>query len=234
LSPVRVDASSITITNVIDTTSAFFTTVSGSVGLIPDVHLLVDIPGTPWDSSSTIIEVPHPIGPLPDILNFNWTIQHLIGPVPGFDINPNPNEPLTLAIRFIPTASGGFGFSTVRPGGFQTCNFPLGSVPVFTEIVVGHPNTAGLPKFDDLCLNVFGFVGSDLLGGLNINFYTIEYFAQHCDVLDPVTGTCPPLGFNLIPEQPALVLVGSGLLLLSVGSRGIARRRRRTMNSPGV
>src|SRR5215471_565497 len=89
LSAARVDASSITIINGLDEPLSFTTRVFGSVGLFPDIHFLVDIPGTPWESSSTIVEAPSGIPLIGDKLNISWTIQHLLGPDP-LDINPNP------------------------------------------------------------------------------------------------------------------------------------------------
>jgi hypothetical protein len=126
----HVDANPITINNFTDTTTTFFTAVTGSVGFFPDVHVLVDIPGTPWDSSSTIFESPGLPGPLvPDSVTVNWTIQNLLGPDP-LEINPNPVgfARQTLAGAFVVARTqSGPGGQVLRRGELIHIHADLGS-----------------------------------------------------------------------------------------------------------
>src|SRR5437867_3455094 len=161
LCPWRVDASSITITNYNDDAEFFGTTVRGKVGFFPDIHFLVDIPGTPWESSSTIYEAPAPAPLLPDILRVDWTIRHLEGPHAA-DIDPNGS--VTLSLTFIPTAAGPFGASGL-PG---VCLVPPRAGDVSIGTVLNHPLTTGGAHFDDFCLDISGVVSTNLVGGLSI------------------------------------------------------------------
>jgi hypothetical protein len=220
LAAVRVEANAITINNLIDTQGVFLTRVTGSVGFFPPFHLLVDIPGTPWDSSSTIAELPNEGLPfVPDVITIRWNIQHLVGP-DATDINPNPNEPVTLTLGFIASAPGPFGgtFDCIGTG-------------VYTTLTVAHPLTTGGTHFDDLCLDIKGTVTTGPLGSLDISSFSIDYLAEHCDVLDPVAFGCaiPGGGGNPVPEPSGLVLFGSGVPLLVAA---IARRRWRRRTSP--
>src|SRR5262249_45641159 len=149
--------------------------VSPSFVAFPNIHFLVDIPGTPWESSSVIIENPSPGPFFDDKISIRWTIQHLIGPHPT-DINPNP--PVTLSLTFTPTAPGAFG-SSLR------CNSATGGI--FSTLLVNHPLTTGGTHFDDFFLCIDGFVTADLFGSLRITSYDVEYRAFHCEN-DPTTG----------------------------------------------
>jgi hypothetical protein len=210
LCPARVDANAITITNRFDTTSSFDTRVTGTgVGFFPDVHFLVDIPGTPWESSSTIFESPGVPGPwVPDILRVNWTIQHLLGPDPG-DINPNPVGPVTLSLTVVPTVAGPFGTT------IGVCGTPPA---MFSATAVAHMLTTGGSHFDDFCLAINGSVSADALGHLDITSYQIYYLAEHCDTLDPTAFGCagpPVVPPGPAPEPATLLLLGPGALILA-------------------
>jgi hypothetical protein len=236
LCPLRADANSISIANVLDNTTSFSTIVTGTgVGFFPDVHFLVDIPGTPWVSSSTIFEVPGPPGPFPDVLRITWTIEHLLGPDPT-DVNPNPLEPFTLSLTFVPTAPGPFGvFRTTFP-----CPLPLTPPDIFNLTAVSHPLTNGGSHFDDLCLAVSGTVTVDLLGHLDITSYIVTYDAVHCGVLFPGGFGCsPPIvpgggvgGMMESPEPATFVLLGTGVLALRIKKRGATIRLRRRFFRP--
>jgi PEP-CTERM motif len=215
LCSLRAGASAIGINNFVDTPAAFHTRVTGSVGLFPDIHFLVDIPGTPWESSSTIIESPPPAPLLFDILNVSWTIEHLLGP-DARDVNPNPLGPTSLSLKFIPTVAGPFGnFTTVpcAPGG------------VFAIAAVNHLLVDGTFHVDDFCLDVWGIVGTDFFGNLKITTYNIEYYAEHCEVLDPtVAFGCGPF---TAPEPATWLLLGTGVLVQARRLRRVFATTRR-------
>src|SRR5262249_3089888 len=150
--------SGITINNLREDAGFFDTLVKGSIGFIPDIHFLVDIPNTPWESSSTIFEAPAPAPLLPDILRVNWTIQHLVGPDPN-DIDPNAFGPTDLSLRFIPTVAGPFGSVPIVPGVFS-CSPSPGAI--FTVTTIAHPLATGGSHFDDFCLAVWGNVSANI------------------------------------------------------------------------
>jgi hypothetical protein len=220
LCPLRTYASSITIVNLVETTDFFHTEVIGDVGLIPDIHFLVDIPGTPWQSSSTIGELPGPLGPFPDVLKVTWTMEHLLGPDIQ-DVDPNPLGPTSLSLTFIPTAPGSFG-PPISPITRSLACQPGG---IFTSLTIVHPLTTGGSHFDDFCLEVWGTVKTNILGNLNIGPYFIEYWAAHCDVLDPFAFGCqinPAVGVGGMiesPEPATLILLGTGVLMQALRKR---------------
>jgi len=230
LGTLRAEASSISINNIREDAGFFDTLVTGSVGFISNIHFLVDIPNTPWESSSTISEATPPAPLLPDILGVKWTIEHLVGPDPQ-DQNPNPLGPTNLALTFIPTVAGAFGEIPIVPGVFS-CR-PLTAAAIFTTVAIGHPLVGGGTHFDEYCLAMWGNVSTGLLGNLVIDAYNINYVAIHCDVLDPRVYGCAPTGpggiggMNETPEPATLVLFGSGILLLARKAAHTRRRRER-------
>lgn len=189
--PSRVDANGITINNIRENSRFFDTLVTGSVGLIPDVHLLVDIPGTPCESSPTIFEAPAPAPLLPDILRVNWTMAHLVGPDLD-DIDPNPVGLATLSLRFVPTAAGPFGSVPIIPGVFS-CSRSPGAI--FAVTTIAHPPTTGGSHFDDFCLAIWGNVSANQSGAFGC-------------------AAAPPLPPAPVPEPTTLVLVGPGVLMM--------------------
>ena len=215
--PVESTAGTITINNIAETTFLFNTSVSGSVTQVPLLlvpHFLVDIPGTPWDSSSRILEFS---GLTADSLSVRWTFQHLLGP-DATDVNPNPVEPVTLNQLFLRLRRGLF--------------------PVGQHVVVDHPLTTGANHFDVLDLDISGNVVSGLFGHLEIASYSVSYF---CPALrsnrSHYPGLCafafPPPGgggFGEAPEPSILALIGLGMLLLfrfAPHRRRVARTARR-------
>jgi hypothetical protein len=218
LCPLRASASSISINNITENATFFHTEVKGGFGILPDFHVLVDIPNTPWESSSLIIEAPGDAVLLPDKLGVRWTIEHLSGPDPG-EIDPNPLGPTTLSLSFAPTAAGVFG----NPGaslGIFACD-PAVTSSVFAITAIAHPLATGGSAFDDFCLEVFGDASSNIFGNFSIDSYTIEYYAVHCTALNPTGFGCAPPTFPAggvggmaeAPEPATLILVGSGFLL---------------------
>ena len=202
LTPTGAFASAITIDNIFEVAGGFSTAVDGSVSHLPpffQIHNLVDIPGTPWVSSSRIVES---AGLTADSVSVSWTMQHVLGPHDD-DVNPNPNMPVTLNTSFTAAAPGGF------------------SVPTVTR-VVEHPRPAGEPHFDILNLVLFGEVTAGLLGHLDIASYRVGYLAFHCEVVDVTTGGCdivfppdpdPDDGGFAVPAPASLLLLGVGVLL---------------------
>ena len=203
-------ASVVNINNVFEDQTAFLTRVTGVVGFFPiKVTNLVDIPGTPWESTSTITEL---VGLSADSVSVSWTIQHLMGPH-SEDINPNPDEPVTLSVSFTAAAVGAF----------------LAPAPL---TIVDHPTTGPDPHFDRLQLLIAGNVTSGLFGHLNISHYEITYDALHCLEIQGtacVTGTTLPPAFA--PEPGTFLLVSTGL---AIGLAASLRRRLRTMRICGV
>lgn len=202
LSPLIAEAGAITISNNIENTVQFDTDVTGSVSHLPpffQIHSLVDIPNTPWVSTSRITES---AGLTADTISVIWTIQHILGP-DATDVNPNPNEPVTLSLAYTATAPGFF----VAPG-------PVAGRSG-VRLVVEHPLTAAGPHFDVLDLNITGTVTANFFGYLSITSYKIQYLAQHAPAIDPISGTPiygdpPPPdgdgGFAEVPEPSGFVL----------------------------
>lgn len=198
-------AGPIVITNVVDNPTSFFTFVTGAgVSHFPpffQIHSLVDIPGTPWVSNSRIVES---AGFTADSLSVTWDMQHILGPH-AEDVNPNPAVGL-LSLSFTPTAAGVFSLFTTP--------FP---------VPVTHPITNPGTHFDLLFLSMAVNVGTGVLGHLDINGYTIDYRAEHCEG-NGVTTPCTPVpggvgGMNEAPEPTALSLVMLSLLLLPYARR---------------
>jgi hypothetical protein len=214
----RANASSITINNISENTTFFHTEVKGGIGILPDFHFLVDIPNTPWESSSLIVEAPGDVALLPDKLGVRWTMEHLLGPDPQ-EIDPNPLGPTTLSLSFTPTAAGVFGNSAATLGIFA-CD-PTVTSSVFAIAALAHPLATGGSAFDEFCLEVFGNVSSNIFGNFSIDSYTIEYFAVHCTILSTTGfGCAPPTfpgggvgGMANAPEPATMILFGSGLLM---------------------
>jgi|GEM_PF-3806439 len=120
-----------------------------SVGLFNETHTLVDIPNTPWISSSTIEE---DAGFSADGLTVSWTIQHIFGPHEQ-DIDPNGSK--TLKTSFTAAAAGAFSW-------------------VVKDFLLHPLSTGGFDK-DLFTLTLSGNVTSDL----EIDSYKVDYLAVH-------------------------------------------------------
>lgn len=190
--PYPVAAGSITISNLIDNNQQFLTNVSGGITLfqLNQTHTLVDLPGTPWLSSSVIFE---DAGFFADSLTVNWTFRHLTGPDPE-DVNPNALITV-LPLTFTAAVVGAFSVST-------------GLIPV------PHPTT-GIPHFDDFMLSIAGNVFFETLptpipGRLNIRDYTATYSVTHRDPAPPP----PPPPPQPVPEPGTAFLLAFGFAIL--------------------
>ncbi len=95
-------ADSISINNVFDIPPHFRTVVTNTGGTFGDTHLLNDIPGTPWDSNSTIVE---DASGAAQSITVSWGIRHLLGPDPT-DVNPNPLAG-NLMVTYLATGTAG-------------------------------------------------------------------------------------------------------------------------------
>jgi len=227
IGPLPVDGGSITIANLVDTTLDFHTDLTGSVTfptlLDPGIHILVDIPGTPWVSNSTIVEQ---FGLTADSLAVSWTIQHILGPHPE-DVDPAGSH--TLSGTFTAAAPGPFGFAfglgldMGNPIWF-TVPSAVGGGPPLAGLIASHPTTMGAPHVDVFGLFLSGFVTADpLFGTLRITNYKFSYVAEHCYGVAPAPPIFVPglecdqtgpavVSPPVIPEPSTVVLLLSGLV----------------------
>jgi len=188
-----VPAEALTIVNHHEDQTWFSTSASDSVGLFSATHTLIDIPGTPWVNSSTIVETNGPPGGA-DSVNVTWTSQHIVGP-DADDIDPN--AAVTLTLSFTPTAAGIFSI--------HSDPLPL------TRLEIPHPRLNNQFHYDRFVLDInHAVVTSTLLGGFDIESYEVVYFAVHCDV---------PLNPDFICFTPPVDL-NQGLLLIAADDVG--------------
>ncbi len=196
LAPAAVLAGPITITNNVETTSAFKTTVDAISGtLLATDHDLVDLPNTPWQSDSHITETAAYLGGA-DSLQVDWTVQHLQGPHTE-DINPGP-----LVV------SGPLVFTATIAGPFAV------AFPAVGSALFPHPTT-GLPHDDSFIVSISGVVESlpivpFVVDRLAITSYTITYQAFH---LVPEPGSL------------AIAALGAVLLVVAERKRACRRAR---------
>ena len=190
LTAIPSEAGPITIRNISDTQSLFETDVDGSVGLLNQTHTLVDIPGTPWESFSTIFE---DSGFLADSITVNWSIRHLDGPHDE-DIDPNVGVDLP-PLTFTATAAGPF----------------FANLPLVTILHPTAPGTIDAPHIDDFFLSMLGTVTTLSLptpvpGRLAITDYTMASSGRSTRRAEPCIGfrrmSAPVRLQCLIPQRP--------------------------------